>query len=335
MKRRLTTNLLAVAPALVVFAALALMPGVLTWAGEGTFELNVLTRMMVFGIAAVGLNLILGFGGMVSMGHAMYVGIGAYAVGLLSYHGAGALWMHIAVALAVSIPLAVAVGYVCVRTSGMAFIMITLAFSQMLYFAAVSLKKYGGDDGLPLARRSAMAWLDLNQPLVFYYVVLAALAASCFAAFRLIRSHFGMVLQASKQNDRRALSLGLCTTRHKVVAYAISAQFCVLAGVLMANLTRFAAPSYMSWTASGDLILMCVLGGLSTVTGPLVGAIAFVGLEELLTNFPAVLPAAATELIRTYWLGLFGVFVVVVGLFLKKGLYGAVVREGGGYVGHP
>ncbi|HSV80850.1 MAG TPA: branched-chain amino acid ABC transporter permease [Ramlibacter sp.] len=317
-------------PALACFALLALLPAVPALSGEGNFLLGVLTRMMVFGIAAVGLNLVLGFGGMVSMGHAMYVGIGAYAVALLSYHGMTALWLHVLVGLAAGIPLAIAVGYVCVRTSGMAFIMITLAIAQMMYFAAVSLKKYGGDDGLPVAQRSTLGWLDLDQPLVLYYLVLVVLAMSCFAVFRLVRSSFGMVLQGSKQNDRRALSLGLPTARYKVVAYALSAQFCVVAGVLLANLTRFAAPSFMSWIASGDLILMCVLGGLSSVVGPLVGAIAFVGIEELLTNFPAVLPGAATEAIRTYWLGLFGVFIVAAVMLLKKGLYGALVME----VGH-
>lgn len=326
MNTRLKQNLMTRGPVLLVFATLAFAP-TLAMSGDASFALGVMTRMMILGIAAVGLNLILGFGGMVSMGHAMYIGVGAYAVGLLSFHGIDALWLQLVIAIAVAVPLALVIGAVCVRTTGMAFIMITLAFSQMLYFAAISLKKYGGDDGLPLTHRSMLPGLDLNQPYVLYYVALAVLAATCLFVFRLSRSPFGMVLQASKQNDRRARSLGLATTRHRVVAYAISAQFCVVAGALLANLTRFAAPSYMSWASSGDLILMCVLGGIGTVTGPLVGAMAFVGIEELLTNFPAILPMAATEAVRTYWLGFFGLFVVGVVMSLKKGLYGAICAE--------
>jgi len=314
-------------PAATVFLALCLVPAVAYWIGQ-PFWLGLVARIMILGLAAAGLNLVLGYGGMVSLGHAMYLGIGAYSVGILSAHGVEAGAAHLAVALAIGGAVAVAVGFVCLKTSGMAFIMITLAFAQMFYFLAVSLKQYGGDDGLTIAMHSRIPGLDLENPYQFYLLVLGVLAVVCGLSHRLVHSRFGMVLRGSRQNPRRMLALGFPTFRYRLAAYVLSAQIVVVAGFLLANLARFASPSYMSWTLSGDLVLMCVLGGMGTLLGPIVGAAAFVLLEEFLSGMPLDLPPAVADLVRTHWLGFFGAFVVAVVLFARRGLYGALTAGG-------
>ncbi|MFW7344574.1 MAG: branched-chain amino acid ABC transporter permease [Pigmentiphaga sp.] len=311
------------APAAAIFLALCAVPAAAHLLGQ-PFWLGLVARIMILGLAAVGLNLVLGYGGMVSLGHAMYLGIGAYSVGILSAHGVDSGLAHLAVALAAGAAVALIVGLVCLKTSGMAFIMITLAFAQMFYFLAISLKQYGGDDGLTIASHSRVPGLSLDDPYQFYLLVLAVLAIICALCKRLTDSRFGLVLRGSRQNPRRMRALGFPLLRYRLAAYVLSAMIVVMAGVLLANLARFASPSYMSWTLSGDLVLMCVLGGMATLLGPIVGAAAFVLLEEFLSGMPLDLPAGAADLIRTHWLGVFGVFVVAVVLFARRGLYGAL-----------
>jgi branched-chain amino acid transport system permease protein len=208
----------------------------------------------------------------------------------------------------------------------MAFIMITLAFAQMLYFVAVSLRQYGGDDGLPVATRSDFGLVSLDDPVVLYYTAFGLLLAVLFAFKRLIDARFGMVLRGCKTNERRMGALGFPTLRYKLAAYVISALVCVLAGVLLANLTRFVAPSYMAWTVSGELIVMTVLGGLGTLFGPVVGAAGLLLLEELLSSLKLGVPWL-DQALNQHWLGLIGLFIVLVVLVLKRGLYGAVVEH--------
>ncbi len=306
--------------AAAVLTGLALVP-VIAAALQQPFYVTLFTRVLVFAIAAVGLNLVLGYGAMVSFGHAMYIGIGAYAVGMLAHHGVASGWMHLAAALAVGAVVALAVGFICLRTSGMAFIMITLAFAQMLFFLAISLREYGGDDGLPLAARSDFGVSSLDDPNVLYYLAFAVLAVTLLGLQRLVDSRFGMVLRGCKSNERRMAALGFPTLRYKLAAYVLSALICVLAGVLMANLTRFVAPSYMAWTVSGELIVMIVLGGLGTLVGPVVGAAALLMLEELLSSLRFGVPWL-DKLLGEHWLAFIGLFVVAVVLVLEKGLYG-------------
>jgi branched-chain amino acid transport system permease protein len=218
------------------------------------------------------------------------------------------------------------VGAVCLRTSGMAFIMITLAFAQMLFFLAVSLREYGGDDGMQLKGRSLLGPLDLNNPTVLYYLAYALLLAVLLVFWRLVQSRFGMVLRGCRSNERRMSSMGFPTLRYKLSAYVISALVCVLAGMLMANLTRFVSPSYMAWTVSGELIVMIVLGGLGTLIGPIAGATALLLLEEALSSLKVGLPWLDT-LINQHWLALIGLFIVFVVLVLKQGLYGWLVAR--------
>ncbi len=313
----------------VIVAVLALIPLAAALAGQ-SFYLTIVTRIMIFALAALGLNLVLGFGAMVSFGHAMYIGIGAYAVGIMSFHGIGNGWAHLGVALVVGAVCALLVGAVCLRVAGVAFIMITLAFAQMFYFLAVGLKQYGGDDGLPIATRSDFGLFGLGNGMVLYYVVFAMLMATLYAFHRLVDARFGMLLRGCKSNERRMLALGFPVFRYKLTAYVLSALVCVVAGVLLANLTRFASPSYMSWTMSGELIVMVVLGGIGTLMGPLVGAAAWLVLEELLTSFRIDLPWGMDAAIRDHWQGLFGLLIVVVTLTLKQGLYGVFLKREGG-----
>jgi branched-chain amino acid transport system permease protein len=312
----------------LIVAALALVPVVSSWLGQ-SFYTTIVTRIMVFGLAALGLNLVLGFGAMVSLGHAMYIGIGAYAVGMLASHGILSGWAQLGAALGVGLLASLMVGAVCLRVAGVAFIMITLAFAQMFYFLAVGLKQYGGDDGLPITSRSDFGLFSLADGTVLYYTTFVVLMVFLYGFHRLVQARFGMVLRGCKSNERRMLALGFPVFRYKLVAYVVSAEVCVLAGILLANLTRFASPSYMSWAVSGDLIVMVVLGGIGTLMGPLVGAATWLVLEELLTSFRVPLPWGMDALVRDHWPAVFGVLIILVTLHLKQGLYGIVVRRGG------
>ncbi len=309
------------AVAAVLLTGLALVPVIASFAGQ-PYYVTFFTRIVIFAIAAVGLNVILGFGGLVSFGHAMYVGIGAYAVGILSFYGIGNGWAHLAAALVVGAAVAVPVGFVCLRTSGVAFIMITLAFAQMLYFLAVSLKQFGGDDGLTIAGRSDFAIFSLRNDVALYYAAFVVLLLSLALLSRLVPSRFGMVLRGARANERRMAALGFPLLRYRLTAYVMSALACVVAGMLLANLTTFASPSYMAWQTSGDLIVMIVLGGMGTVVGPVAGAVALLVLEDALAGW------------TQHWMVILGPAIVLIVLTAKKGIYGFLAdfdaRRGGG-----
>jgi len=311
--------------AILLLAGLAAVPLLAAWLGQ-PFWVTLFTRILIFALAAMGLNLVLGYGAMVSFGHAMYLGIGAYAVGILSHHGVDNGLLQLLAALGVGALVALGVGAICLRTSGMAFIMITLAFAQMLFFLAVSLREYGGDDGMQLQNRSQFGPLDLNNATLLYYLAYALLLAVLYGFWRLVHSRFGMVLRGCRSNERRMRSMGFPTLRYKLSAYVISALVCVLAGMLMANLTRFVAPSYMAWTVSGELIVMIVLGGLGTLVGPIAGATALLLVEEGLSSLKLGIPWLDT-VVNQHWLALIGIFIVLVVLVLKQGLYGWLVAR--------
>jgi branched-chain amino acid transport system permease protein len=311
--------------AATVLVGLGLVPVIAAAIGQ-PYYVTLFTRILIFAIAATGLNLILGYGALVSFGHAMYMGLGAYAVGLLSHHGIGNGWVHVAVALGAGAVIASLVGAICLRTSGMAFIMITLAFAQMLFFLAVSLKEYGGDDGLPIAARSDFGLFSLADNVALYYAAYAVLLLVLFGLWRLIHARFGMVLRGCRLNERRMSALGFPTLRYKLAAYVISALVCVLAGVLLGNLTKFVAPAYMAWSVSGELIVMIVLGGMGTLVGPTVGAVALLVLEELLSSLKIGVGWFDT-LVNQHWLALIGLFVIAVVLLMKQGLYGRFVER--------
>ncbi len=299
---------------LVVLGGLALVPAA-AMAADAPFYVGLVSRIMVFAIAAVSLDLILGYGGLVSFGHAAYLGIGAYAVGILSYHGIDNGFVHFAVALSAAAGVALVIGFVSLRTSGVYFIMITLAFGQMVYFLGVSLNQYGGDDGLNIARHSAFGTaLDLDQPVVLYYFVLAWLLLFLWLGGRIVRSRFGVLLQGVRSNERRMIALGFPTFRYKLTAFVIAGAACGVAGALFANLTLFVSPSIMHWTRSGEILMMVILGGIGSLIGPVFGAAAYLILESVLSRL--------TE----HWQAVLGPLLILVVLFSKSGLYGLLFQ---------
>ena len=305
--------------AVVIVALLAVLP-MIAGALESTYYVSFATRVLIYALAAIGLNFILGFGGMVSLGHAMYVLLGAYAVAIPASHGVTSGFVHLALAVGVCVPLAAGLGAVALRTSGIAFIMITLAFAQMLFFGAVSLKVYGGDDGLTVAARSTLGGLDLANNTVLYYVAFVTVLVALYLSWRAVLSPFGLVLRATKSNPRRATALGHPIFRYQLTAYVASAVVCAIAGVLLANLTLFASPAYGAWTLSGELIVIVILGGLGTIFGPVVGAIILLALEEAL---PMLIEHTLPDY-KSNWMLPLGLFIFLVALLLKHGVFGSL-----------
>ena len=313
---------------LVLVAVLVVLPLLAVVLGE-PFYVRLATRIVIFALAAVSLDLILGYAGMVSFGHAAFVGVGAYVVGAM-FAGASAagggfgtagnpalvVWPLAALVSAVA---AVAIGAICLRTAGIGFIMITLAFAQMLFYLFTSLRTYGGADGIALWNRSTLPGpLDLDDNLVFYYVCLALLLALLYAGTRLIDSRFGRVLRGCRDNERRMRALGFPTFRYKLVAFAIAGGVAGLAGALLADATLFVGPAYLHWSRSGELIVMVVLGGMGTLFGPVLGAAALLLLEEFLAEW--------TE----HWQILLGPILLAVVLFARQGIYGLLIGAPGG-----
>jgi branched-chain amino acid transport system permease protein len=267
--------------------------------------------VMIFAIAALALDLLVGYGGMISFGHAAFIGLGAYAVGILASYGVSDALVALPAALALSALYALLTGAVCLRTRGVYFIMITLAFGQMAFFTASSLAPYGGDDGLTIAARNTLAGLPLlKNEHAFYYVVLACLIGAYLFCRALVASRFGRVLRGAKENPVRMAAIGFDVYRFQLAVYVIAGALGGLSGFLLANATEFVSPAYMSWQRSGELIVMVLLGGLGTLNGAIVGTVAYLLLEEWLSGF--------TE----NWKVIFGPLLVLVVLFARGGLIG-------------
>jgi branched-chain amino acid transport system permease protein len=301
---------------LVLFGGLAVLPFVAVATGQD-YLIPLVTRVMIFAIAALSLDLILGAGGLVSFGHAAFLGIGAYAAGILSEHGETGLLVHVGAALSVAIVFAALTGWVSLRTRGVHFIMITLAFGQMAFFTATSLARYGGDDGLTMVARSDVfgrGWLEDDR--VFYALVLVCLLGAYLLCRALVASRFGRVLRGAAENETRIAAMGFDPTRFRLVAYVISGALCALAGVLLANQTEFVAPAYMSWQRSGELLVMVILGGIGSLHGAILGAFAFLLLEDWLAQ------------ITEHWKMIFGPLLVLIVLFARGGLMGLLRRIG-------
>ena len=293
------------------------LPPVMLAIGQ-PFYLDLARRILILAIAAVSLNLILGYGGMVSFGHAAYIGVGAYAVGILGFYGFFNGWLHILVAMAASALVALAIGAVSIRTSGIYFIMITLAFTQMLYYLGISVAEFGGDDGMRLKRRSQLGIVDLNDPVQFYYLALVLMLLSVFLISRLVNSRFGMVLRASKSNEARSRAIGFSPYPYRLAAFVIAGAMCGLAGALYGNHTNYITPSLMTWEQSGDLMFMVILGGMATTSGPVLGAFAFLFGEELLKALLGLKSQGWIE----HWQVLMGPLLILSVLFFRRGLAG-------------
>jgi branched-chain amino acid transport system permease protein len=298
--------------------ALVLLP-VHVELGGSRFLLTLFTRIIILALAAVSLNLILGYGGMMSFGHAAYLGIGGYAVGILAHEGVFTGFIQWPVALAASALFALVIGALSLRTRGVYFIMITLAFAQMAYYVVAGLARYGGDDGLTIYKRSQfIAPIDLSNKVQFYYICLALLFGSMYLVRRIVNSRFGLAIQGARSNDTRMRAIGFPTYRYKLVCFVIAGTLCGLSGALIANHTDFVSPAMMYWTRSGDLIIMVVLGGMGSTFGPLVGAVALLVLEEVLSS------------ITEYWQIILGPLLLLVVLFARGGIDGLLgkVRHG-------
>jgi branched-chain amino acid transport system permease protein len=284
-----------------LFAALASFP-TLSGLLDEPFFITFFARVLVYSLAACALNIVLGYGGLVSFGHAMFIGVGGYAVGILSDAGIGNGWVHLAVCVGASGVLAWLVGLVCLRTTGIGFIMITLAFSQMFYFLMVSLTMYGGDDGLNIYESSDFGLFVLDGSLPVYWAAWGLLLALALCLNQLRHSPFGMVLRASHLNPRRVNAFGYSVFRVRLIAYVASGIVTGLAGFLLANLTAFAVPSYIAWQVSGELIVMIVIGGIGLVTGPILGAFVFLVMEDVLKG------------LSTHWMLFMGPIIVLIAL---------------------
>ncbi|MEK8047431.1 branched-chain amino acid ABC transporter permease [Ideonella margarita] len=275
------------ARAVALLLALVALPPLANWLGAD-FYIGLASRILIFALAATSLNLILGFGGMVSFGHAAFVGLGAYTVGVLMTHGVMSAWVAWPAAFGVAALAAWLVGAVSLRTRGVYFIMITLAFAQMLYYLAVSLKTWGGDDGLSLPGRSSLAplpGLDLANDTTFYYVVLAVCAGAMVLLWRLLNARFGHTLQAIRDNDTRMAAVGFHTRRYQHIAFTLAGGVAGLAGALLANQSGFVSPALMQWQQSGMLMIMVILGGVGHLWGGVIGAVVFLLLEEVLGHY--------------------------------------------------
>ena len=312
-----------------LLALLLLLPLYASLAGN-SFLLSVFTRIVILAIGAVGLNLIMGYGGMVSFGHAAYIGVGGYVIGILAHEGVLSAYVQWPVALLVSALFALSVGALSLRTRGVYFIMITLAFAQMIYYVAVGLERYGGDDGLTIYHRSQFgALLNLSNKTVFYYLCLALLAGVIYLVWRIVNSRFGMLIAGSRSNDRRMRAIGFPTYRYRLTCFVMSGTMCGLAGVLLANHTDFISPAMMHWTRSGDLIVMVVLGGMGSLFGPVIGATTLLVLEEAL---PALIrlgavPFMGHDAVRAgeYWQIVLGPLLLLVVLYARGGIDGMLV----------
>ena len=308
------------APLLVQLLGLALFASVppLMAMLDQPFYVDQAARIMIFAIAALSLDLILGYGGMVSFGHAAYIGIGAYAVGILSYYGVDSGFVQFPVAMLAAALIACVIGAISLRTSGVYFIMITLAFTQMLYFLGISLEEFGGDDGLPVPRSDFAGVIDLYDTTQFYYLIFVLLAAFLFLGHRLVNSRFGMVIRGARSNDRRMQGLGFPTFRYRLACFVISGTICGIAGALFANLNEFVSPEYMHWTRSGEIMIMVILGGMGTLFGPVLGAALFLLLEAYLPEaMDAVIAGAGV-----HWQIVFGPVLILLVLYARGGLFG-------------
>ena len=305
-------------PTLLVLAALAVTP-LIALALNDPFIVKVATRVVVFAIAATALNFIVGYGGLVSLCHAGFFGIGGYVVGILAWHDFNAepLWflpgtsnlaLSLPAAILVSAAIAAVVGAISLRTSGPYFLMITLAFNQMFYYGAIALQKYGGDDGLQIMSTITLGSLDVSSRYRFFYLALAVLALTLWLIGRFVDSRFGMVLRAASKNETRVIAVGVDPWLCRLVAFVISAVLTAVAGALLAAGQQFISPVDMGWDRSGDLVVMAVLGGVGVVWGPAIGAAVFVVLELVLSSW------------TTHWQFIFGIIVVLIVVSLRGGL---------------
>ncbi len=318
-RTRLLTALLIVSLIAVPLVAMAF---------GSTYAITLGTRILIYAMVAVSLDLILGYGGLVSFGHAAYFGIGGYVVAISAFHladgstifgfeGSNEALLTLPLAVLASGIAALVFGALSLRTSGAYFIMITLAFAQMVFYVFVALKYYGGDDGLAMASRNRFAGFRVTDAATFYYICLGMLFVVMALVSRMLGSRFGMVIRGAKASERRMAALGFEVYRYRLVAFVVAGMIAGLAGGLWANLARFVSPDMMAWTKSGEFMVMVILGGLSSVIGPVLGAAVFILVETTISGF------------TQHWQLVFGPIVIAIALFAPGGLWGLMRGRGG------
>ena len=311
----------------VITAGLILVP-IYAVIVEEPFTITLATRAVIFSLAAVGLNIALGLGGMVSLGHAVFFGLGGYTMGILAFHaqsyiplfewpilieGTKQMLVVWPLAMIISAIAAFVIGLLSLRTGGVYFIMITLAFGQMFFFFSISWSAYGGEDGLSIYVRNQFPLVNTLVPIQFYAICLAILMLALWINARLAKSSFGLALSAARQNTARVRNVGLDPKSIKLVAFVISGAITGLAGALFADLNRFVSPTMFSWQLSGEIMVFIIIGGIGRLYGPVLGAIIFVTLEHFLGG------------ISEYWLVFLGLLLLLIVLFSRGGLVGLLV----------
>jgi branched-chain amino acid transport system permease protein len=301
--------------AIVIILGFLLVPLISKEIGQPQY-VTLFSRILVYALGALSVNLLLSYAGLVSLGHAAFLGIGAYAVGIASFYGINSGFMQLALALLLAGGAGLAVGAVSVRVSGLHFIMITLAFAQLFYFLAAGLIYYGGDDGMTLSRRSTFnGLLNFNSPAVLYYTIVAVLLLYIFFLHRFSNSYIGMIIAGVRSNEDRMRALGYPTYRYKLIAFVISAMMCSVSGFLLANLNDFVSAQYMSWHRSGEFLIMIIFGGMHTLFGPIVGAAAVLLLEDVLSSY------------TDHWGIILGPILIMVIIYAERGIWGSFQRK--------
>ena len=315
----------------VIWLAVAALAAIaVPWVIGNEFYINMATQVLIYALFALSINMMLGYGGMVSLGHAGYRGIAGYACILLVINGFDQLSAAI-IAVLFSTAVAGFFGVLSLRAPGLGFIMITLAFAQMVYYIAIGLDRYGGDDGLTIYKRSQFGdWINLSNKTVFYYLCLVLLLVVVYFVWRLVNSRFGLAIQGARSNERRMRAIGFPTFRYKLACFVIAGMICGLSGVLLANHTDFISPAMMHWTRSGDLIVMAVLGGMGSVFGPVIGSVALLVLEEVLPYligfFAKFFTTQDVSAAREYWQLILGPMLLLIVLYARGGIDGLFGR---------
>jgi branched-chain amino acid transport system permease protein len=305
--------------ACVLLCAFVLVPFIASQMGSN-YIITLATRIVILAFAAMSLDVLVGWAGLVSFGHAAFFGLGGYVVAVAAFHaqdGTTVLGWHGShealivwpLAMVVSALAAGVIGFLSLRTRGVHFIMITLAFAQMLYFLSVALKIYGGDDGLAMSARNVIAGVKITDARTYYWLCLCLLIGLSVLMRRIVMSPFGYVLRGAKTSERRMIALGFDVMRYRLLAFILAGALAGLAGAMWANMGRFVSPDMLSWTRSGDFLVMVILGGAGTWLGPVIGAALFLVLETQL--------AAVTD----YWQVLFGPFVICVAIYMPRGVW--------------
>ena len=310
----------------VTFVSLLLLPILLNVLGE-SYYISIASKILIFALVGISLDLIIGQAGLVSFGHAAFFGIGAYVCGVLSHHADNDLLIFFVfsgtdnallswpLAIVICTLLGLIIGLISLRTTGVYFIMITLALAQMVYFLIISIPQYGGEDGLGLVSRNKLAGFNLNDDTQFYYVCLFCLICYLISAFKLTHSSVGLIIRGSKFNYRRLIALGVSPLKYQLAIFVFSAAGAGLAGALMANLSQYISPDYLHWSLSGKFLVIVILGGIGSLFGGFYGALLLLGLEEILSSY--------TE----HWHLIIGIILIIMVLTSRQGFYASLTGK--------